>query len=345
MKDKRIRIAVVGLGFGRHIVNELLGPRGSLSMELAGICDADSVRLARCAAESGVRSYHSLEEILADESIEAVGLYTPPHHRAELIGRILRSGRSVMTTKPFEDDPDAAAEVLALAKKRNLVVHLNSPSPLPAPDQRRIMEWRREFDLGEPVSAFWETYACYHETADGSWMDDPVRCPAAPLFRLGIYGINDLVELCGEPSACHVVQSRRSTGRPTADNAMLTISFRNGAIGCVAASFRINDGKPYSNRLLIHYERGTIWRAMPHDPDGICKLVLQGTGSRGERILREDEINTDEHSGAYQWEEFRQAIRQGRSISAEYTSRIVSSIRVVNSFARQCQAPEGMGRL
>ena len=336
----RIRIAVVGLGFGRHIVNELLGPGGCAEMELAGICDADPARLAECAAASGVRSYRTLEEILADESIEAVGLYTPPHRRAELIGKILRAGKHAMTTKPFEDDPRAAAEALELARNLQLVVHLNSPSPLPAADQRMILQWRDEFDLGEPVSAFWETYACYHETADGSWMDDPVRCPAAPLFRLGIYGINDLVELCGEPISCHITQSRTSTGRPTADNAMLTISFANGALGCVAASFRIGDGRPYSNRLLMHYERGTIWRALPRDPDGVCQLALLARGREGEPISREGEISVAEHSGSYQWKEFRRAIRERSSITPEYARRIVCSIELVNSFTRQCQAPE-----
>lgn len=340
MKDTRIRLAVAGLGFGWHIVNELRGPRGSADIELAGICDPDPERSAGCAAESGARVYRDLDEILADESVEAVGLYTPPHRRAELIGAILRADKAVMTTKPFEDDPEAAAEVLELARNRKLVLHLNSPGPEPAPDQRLIMEWRREFDLGEPVSAFWETHACYHEKADGSWMDDPARCPAAPLFRLGIYGINDLVELCGEPVDCRIMQSRIATGRPTADNAMLGISFANGALGCVAASFRVDDGKPYANRLLINYERGTVWRALSRDPEGVCRLTLMGKGGGKERILREAEIDTAEHSGAYQWGVFRRAIRERRSISAEYARRIVSSIELVNSFTQQCLRPE-----
>src|SRR5690606_1581322 len=95
-----------------------------------------------------------------------------------------------MTTKPFEVDPDAAADVLAEAQRLGRFVHLNSPTPVMPVDLQQVLDWRDRFDLGRPVGCRLETYASYHEQADGSWLDDPERCPAAPIFRLGIYLIN-----------------------------------------------------------------------------------------------------------------------------------------------------------
>ena len=83
-----------------------------------------------------------------------------------------------------------------------------------------------------------------------------------------------------------------------------------------------------------------MWRALSRDPEGVCRLTLMGKGGGKERILREAEIDTAEHSGAYQWGVFRRAIRERRSISAEYARRIVSSIELVNSFTQQCLRPE-----
>src|SRR5690606_32877601 len=127
-----------------------------------------------------------LEDVLADPAIAASGLCTPPQGRAELVRRCLEAGKDVMTTKPFDLDLDAAAAVLTEARERGRVVHLNSPSPEP-PDLVQIEAWIREYDLGRPVAARAEMLTSVREEADGTWYDDPQRCPLAPMFRLGIY--------------------------------------------------------------------------------------------------------------------------------------------------------------
>ena len=81
----------------------------------------------------------------------------------------------------------------------------------------------------------------YCEQADGGWYDDPERCPVAPVFRLGIYIINNLAELFGEPEKVCALSSRILTGRPTADNADLAVLFKNGAIATSSLLLR-DDG-------------------------------------------------------------------------------------------------------
>src|SRR5262249_4882665 len=145
----------------------------------------------------GVRTYESLDEILADPVIPAVGLYTGPSRRADLLRKIIRAGKHVMTTKPFELDPHAALEVMQEARSRGCIVHLNSPAPVMPLDVSQIKQWQTEFRLGEPVACRADVWAGYREKADGSWCDDPELCPVAPIFRLGIYLINDLLEIFG----------------------------------------------------------------------------------------------------------------------------------------------------
>lgn len=336
MNDK-IRLALVGLNFGRHIAeSELLHGSGADFIQLAGICDLDREKARRAAELYHVKQFLSLEEILADPSIEAVALYTPPRGRAALIGMILDAGKSVMTTKPFEDDPVAAERVLRLAREKGLVLHLNSPAPEPDGDFRMIGEWRKKYDLGRPVLAFWETHARYDERADGSWMDDPAKCPAAPLFRLGIYGINDLIYLCGPARSCRLVESRTETGRPTADSAMLTVNFENGCLGCIASSFRIGNGSPYTNSLLLHYERGTITRALPfRREEGVVALELQRKNADGSIHRETASVSEWDRSGQYQWNEFYRSVRNHETIREEYIGRILNSITLIGEFTAQ----------
>ncbi len=198
-----------------------------------------------------------------------MALFTPPSKRATLIGRVIEAGRHVITTKPFELDCAAAEAVLREAHRRNLAVHMNSPAPTPADDIARIKWWEQEHALGAPIGMRAETWSNYRESTDGSWYDDPARCPVAPICRLGIYFLNDFAALLGQPARVHVMQSRIFTGRPTPDNAQMAIEFQNGALANVFASFCIGDGNPWPDRVTLNYERGTIdrWMERTGKPD------------------------------------------------------------------------------
>ncbi len=328
---------MVGLNFGRHIVDTLLGGGTACKhIELAGLCDLDIEKAKAMAGKHGLQVYESIDAILKDKSIEAVGLFTPPRGRAKLLDTIISAGRDVITTKPFEDDPDAALAVLKKAKKLGKVIHLNSPGPVPSDDIRQIFEWRDKYKLGQPVSARWETFARYSEKADGSWMDDPEKCPVAPIFRLGIYGINDLLQLCGNPKEIHVMHSRIFTGRPTADNAQLSIRFENGCVSSILGSFCVNDGNVYPNNLIVHFENGTVTRAIiSSDFLGKARdkvaLTLQTVRGKDEKVTETAFIERDNVSGGYQWENFHKAVRGVRLENEISPELIVNSIRVLNA--------------
>ena len=150
---QRIPIGVVGLNFGRHIVNTQLSTgAGTPFFKLAALCDMDVKRAAELAAPLGIKAYGSLDSLLSDPSIPAIALYTGPSGRAELLRKIIRAGKDVMTTKPFEEDPEAARAVLAEARRLGRTIHLNSPAPVLPPDLAQIKQWQGDHDLGQPVA-------------------------------------------------------------------------------------------------------------------------------------------------------------------------------------------------
>ena len=222
--SKKIDIVIVGLNFGCRIVENLVADGGHPSIRLAGVCDIDRSKAKAVSAEYGnIPVYETLDDVLADKSIPAIGLFTGPTGRASLLRRIINAGKDVITTKPFETDPDAAERIMKEAVQRNKAIHLNSPSPGISPDLAVIERWRTEFCLGRPVAARADVWANHREQADGLWYDDPEQCPAAPLTRLGIYLVNDLVRLLGKARRVCAFSTRLFTGRPTADNAHVSI--------------------------------------------------------------------------------------------------------------------------
>jgi len=332
----RPKIVVVGLNFGRGMVREILSPKASPYVELAGVCDLDRAKAAEVGAEHGLPVYASLDEVLADPEIAAIGLFTGPVGRAALMDRMIEAGKHVMTTKPLEADPEAALAVLRKARRLGRAIHLNSPSALPGEDMVQVEAWREELGLGRIVAARAETWVSYREEADGGWYDDPEKCPVAPIFRLGIYLINDLLRLFGPARRVQVLSSRLFTGRPTPDNAQLGIEFENGGLANVFASFCVGDGDFYRTSLALNFENGTVYRnvgpgrtALEH---GTCQLTcVQPRDGRGVIVA---ETVLPSMSGAYDWATFARAVR-GDTLSGEATPEdVAAGIRVIAAMAR-----------
>jgi predicted dehydrogenase len=335
-----VRIGIVGLNFGRHIVAELAEGSARQFVTLAAVCDLDTRKAADLAAKYHVAQLADLDQALADPTLDAIGLFTGPVGRAALIRKIIRAGKHVMTTKPFERDPAAASEVLQEARRLNKVVHLNSPSPFPSADLKQVMQWQKQYDLGRPVACRREVWASYREVADGGWYDDPARCPVAPIFRLGIYLINDMVRLFGPAESVQVMHSRLFTGRPTPDNAQMTVKFRNGVLASIFASFCVDDGQYYSNSMVLNYERGTIYRNTSPQAYGQANRHPELTLARidGAKHTSIERALPDESTGGYQWHAFQEAVRGRPQPDAITPEQIVAGIQVIDAMARAEQS-------
>ncbi len=338
---ERIRIGVVGLSFGQHVVKDIYQGRGVDRFELAGVCDVDRPRADAVARQYRTKAHYSIDSLLADSTIPAIALITGPNGRADLIRRIIGTGRDVMTTKPFEVSSAEASRVLGEATSLGRVVHMNSPAPISTEDVLQLDAWRHDLNLGAPVGGRAELWASYREDADGSWYDSPDACPVAPIYRLGIYMINDLVHFFGEAESVNVLQSRLFTGRPTPDNAQLGIRFRNGAIANVYASFCVSDTQSYRNALTLNYERGTLYRntgpAYVLPASGHSKVAVVVDGGGGKTKVYESHVG--ESGGAYQWEAFYNAIKRTEKQDESTTHRrIVAGLRVVEAMARSAKS-------
>ena len=334
VSSKKVKIGIVGLNFGRTIIDQLAAdPDVSPLFELTALCDADETALQRRGLSENVALYRSLDDLLHDDNVEAVGLFTGPNGRAALIDKIIETGRHVITTKPLELNSDAMLKILHKAKRLGCVVQSNSPSPLPTSDLKVIQRWIQQYGLGRPVGAQADVWVSYREKGDGTWYDDPLRCPAAPIYRLGIYLINDLVRLWGPVDRVELLQSRLFTGRPTADNTQLGLLFKNKAIASIYASFCVKDGNHYRNGLTLNFENGTIYRntgpAWSALPSGRCELALVKEHLNQPLVVARESV--DDQGGNYQWDYFARRVR-GETFPGELTpEETVEGIRVIEA--------------
>ena len=100
MTDGAARIAVVGLGYwGPNLARNFNAIPGC---ELAWLCDASAEARARVGGSfRGARVTSELDEVLADDSVDAVALATPVATHAALAVQVLEAGKDCFVAKPL----------------------------------------------------------------------------------------------------------------------------------------------------------------------------------------------------------------------------------------------------
>jgi len=115
VSGKKIRIAVVGAGFGARI--QVPGFRASGRFEVVALVGRDPDRLARAAARCGVdRVCRSLDEALALPDLHAVSITTPPAAHAAAAIAAARAGLHVLCEKPMARTVAEAEAMCAAAR-------------------------------------------------------------------------------------------------------------------------------------------------------------------------------------------------------------------------------------
>jgi scyllo-inositol 2-dehydrogenase (NADP+) len=114
-----IRVGVVGFGlagriFHTAVISQVPG------LKLHGIVKPSGEEAAQ--AYPDVRCHRSLEELLADTSIQLVVVATPSHSHFEIAERCLREQRHVVIDKPFTLTTAEARQLIDLARERKLLL-------------------------------------------------------------------------------------------------------------------------------------------------------------------------------------------------------------------------------
>ena len=119
-KEKKVRVAVVGMGIGRPNGAALSrNPRG----EVVALCDLEEERMKAFAKDlpSKVEFYTDYKKMCKADDIDAVFVGTPNQWHAPIAMEAIKNGKHVMVTKPLADSEEAAAELVNVAEASDVV--------------------------------------------------------------------------------------------------------------------------------------------------------------------------------------------------------------------------------
>lgn len=142
MTNTKLRLGILGLGEGRSTISAALS---SPKIELVKLCDLNIEVCKHRAKEFDFYEYTTdYNELLQDETIDAIAIYTPDHLHATHIKLALEHNKHVVCTKPLIDDLQDAVALIELQQKTGKKLFVGQSSRFFEPMKRQ----RNDYEAG-----------------------------------------------------------------------------------------------------------------------------------------------------------------------------------------------------
>ncbi|MGE4221074.1 MAG: Gfo/Idh/MocA family protein [Alphaproteobacteria bacterium] len=251
----RMRVAMVGLGMA-------VTPHARSLMDVA-----DRVEVAYAYAPSAERrrsfaarfpfpTVDSLDPILADPSVAAVLLLTPPNTHLDLARRIAAAGKHLLMEKPLEVSPARAEALVRDCRAAGIRLGIVFQHRF-RPSGDRLRALIAEGRLGRPVGAsafvnLWRPQSYYDEPGRGTLARDG----GGVLLTQAIHTIDQFLSYAGMPAEVTGYAVTSPVHRmETEDTVAASLRFATGAIGNLGASTAAYPG--FAERIELIGTLGT----------------------------------------------------------------------------------------
>lgn len=243
-KQAAIGTLVVGYGYwGPNIVRNVIERP---EFELVALCERDKGRIAEFEKRTpGIPCIESYKAALADPSIEAVAIATPPHTHFMLVREALEAGKQVLVEKPLARTAGEAAELVALSEEVDRVL-MPGHTFLYSPSVNKVKQLIDEDILGEIY------FATSSRMNLGLYQQDGVILDLAP------HDLSILLYWLGKPLVEVTANGRSVFQDGVHETAFMTLRFDGGAQANVQVSWlaprKMRQMVIVGSRRMIQYE-------------------------------------------------------------------------------------------
>jgi predicted dehydrogenase len=279
----RTRVGLIGCGAisGAYLAHAKAFP----FLQMMSCSDLNREAARKKAAEFGVPKVQSVEQTLADPSIDIILNLTVPKAHAQLSLAALDAGKHVYSEKPLAITREDGLAIVNKARKKNLLVG-GAPDTFLGAGQQTARKAIDDGLVGRPVAFTAFMMGPGHE----SWHPSPqfyYEPGGGPMLDMGPYYITSLLNLlgpvkrlCGFGSIA--IPERTITSQPLAgtkidvktfDHIAGTIEFEQGAIGTIVMSFATRFAQ-YDGQfpIVIYGTQGTLLVPDPNNFGGPVKI-------------------------------------------------------------------------
>jgi UDP-N-acetyl-2-amino-2-deoxyglucuronate dehydrogenase len=240
----RRRVAIVGLGMAvAPHARSLLDLKDRV--EIAAAFSRSPERTAAFAKEFAVPTTNDLDAVLADKSISAVLILTPPWSHLDLVRRFAASGKHILLEKPVEATTARAVELVDAYRRAGVTLAMMLQHRF-RPASRALADLCAAGGIGHLVAAsvsirWWRPQSYYDEPGRGTLARDG----GGVLLTQAIHTLDLFLSLVGAVSEVAAFAGTSALHRmETEDIVGAGLRFANGAIGTLDATTASYPGFP-----------------------------------------------------------------------------------------------------
>lgn len=202
---------------------------------------------------SGVISYDSTEELLADESIDLIIINTPNFTHFDYAIKALKAGKHILVEKPFAATSAQAKEIFELAKKLNKQVFVYQ--------NRR---WDSDFSSVKKIIAGGELgkltevnfrYDRYKATISEKSFKEELLAATGLQYDLGPHLLDQVLGLFGKPLSFHKILGKNRKNTKVDDYFSIQLTYPDSVFVFVHANMLVTDVQP---AFVIHGTKGSF---------------------------------------------------------------------------------------
>ncbi|MEK4076693.1 Gfo/Idh/MocA family oxidoreductase [Paenibacillus sp. SZ31] len=256
----KIKVAVFGCGAiaeRRHIPEYAANE----NVELVAFADPIVERAEKMAETYGGKAYSSYEELLANETVDAVSVCTPNYLHAPMAIAAANAGKHVLVEKPMAVSTEEGEQMIEAAKKNGVYLmvghnqrlmppHVKAKEILDSGRLGKVLNFRTSF--GHPGPEAW--------SVDGaeSWFFRKEEAIMGAMGDLGVHK-SDFIRYLLDDEVSEVagfISTLHKEGTKVDDNATCLLRMKSGAIGTLVASwtqYRAGD-----NSTVLWCENGVM---------------------------------------------------------------------------------------
>lgn len=237
--------------------------------EIVAVWDENPERGKEAADKQGVTFYASLDEMLAQDDIDAVIVDAPTRMHREVILKAAAAGKHIFTEKVLAPTLQEVNEILNAVHENKVKLTVS----LPRLNDGYTLAIRDILDQELLGKVTMVRVRLSHNGATAGWLPEHFYsledCLGGALIDLGCHPMY-LTRLFLQQEPVEVkAEFGYVTGKEVEDNAVATLSTPSGAVGIVEAGF-VNSFSPFC--IEVHGTDGTILYGTPNE-----KLLIRTT--------------------------------------------------------------------
>ncbi|MCA0988822.1 Gfo/Idh/MocA family protein [Guptibacillus algicola] len=254
---------------------------------ITAIWDEDEERGRKEAGKSGAEYIGSLDELLANDSIDGVVVTCPTNMHKEIMIKAAEAGKHIFTEKVLAATEKEALAIIDSVKREGVKLFVS----LPRVYDGYTLAIQNIIDTGEIGEITQSRVRLAHDGATAGWLPhhfyNKEACKGGALIDLGCHPVYLTRLFQGMPKSVSA-QFGYVTEKPVEDQAVVTFHYSGGSYGIVETGF-VNPHSPFT--IELHGTKGSVLYGMPDD------VILLNKGEGFERVT----IPTDQPSPFSQW--------------------------------------------